>query len=66
MSRAASFGNKYKCEYMIMIEEDIWLQRPFTADDRPKGDTGGKSMSKSKFEIDEGGFKGLFICTVGI
>ncbi len=41
MSQAAQFGRTFGCEYMIMIEEDIWLQRPFTALDRPKGDTGG-------------------------
>ena len=29
------------CEYLIYIESDVWMQRPFNDSDRPQGDVGG-------------------------
>ena len=30
-----------QCEFLVYIESDIWMQRAFIEEDRPKGDVGG-------------------------
>lgn len=44
MADAAEWGN---CEFMLLIEEDVWFNRQLLLADRPLGDAGGGNNNKT-------------------